>query len=168
MMGKAAADKALAKKAAQYVFIADDLYKRGFTTPLLKYLGKEQSKYVMNELHNCVCGMHSGHRTSAARVIRAGYYWPTVRQDCVKYVKKCKSFQENGLLIHQPPTNLQTIRLPGLLPNGDRISQGLFRQQPGSTILNCSRKLLYKVDKSRTPCKNHGRQCSKLHMENNL
>jgi len=70
----ACADKVLAKKAARYVLITDDLYKRGFTTPLLKCLGKEQSEYVMNELHNGICGMHSGHKTLAARIVRAGYY----------------------------------------------------------------------------------------------
>jgi len=59
----------LAKKAVHYVFIDEDLYKRGFATPLLKCLGKEQSEYVMNELHNGVCGMHYGHRTLAGRVI---------------------------------------------------------------------------------------------------
>jgi len=99
-MGKTVSDKALAKKVARYLFIADDLYKRGFTTLFLKCLGKEQSKYVMNELHNGICGMHSGHRTLAARVVRAGYYWTTVRQDCAEYVKKCKSYQENGPLMH--------------------------------------------------------------------
>ena len=109
LMGKAVADKVLAKKAARYVLIIDDLYKRGFTTPLLECLGKEQSEYVMNELHNDICGIYSGHKTLAARVIRAGYYWPTVRQNCAEYVKKCRSCQENGPLIHQPPTNLQTI-----------------------------------------------------------
>jgi len=40
LMGEAVADKVLAKKAARYVLIADDLYKRGFTIPLLKCLGK--------------------------------------------------------------------------------------------------------------------------------
>ena len=91
LMGEAVADKVLAKKVARYVLIADNLYKRGFTTPLLKCLGKEQSEYVMNELHNRICGMHSGHKTLAARIVRARYYWPTVRQDCTEYVKKCKS-----------------------------------------------------------------------------
>jgi len=56
--------------------------------------------------------MHCGHKTLAARVIRAGYYRPTVRQDCAEYVKKYRSCQENGLLIRQLPTNLQTISAP--------------------------------------------------------
>jgi len=71
LTGEAVTDKVLAKKAVRYVLIADDLYKRGFTTPLLKCLGKEQSEYVMNELHNGICGMHSGHKTLAARIVRA-------------------------------------------------------------------------------------------------
>jgi len=111
-MGEAVSDRALAKKVTRYVFIVEDLYKTGFSTPLLKCLGKEQSQYVMNELHNDICGMHYGHRTLAARVIRVGYYWPTVRQDCVEYVKKCRGCQENDLLIRQLLTNLQTISAP--------------------------------------------------------
>jgi len=74
MKGEVVSDKALAKKAARYVFISEDLYKRGFATPLLKCLGKDQSEYVMNELHKGFCGMHNGHKTLATRVIRAGYY----------------------------------------------------------------------------------------------
>jgi len=65
-------DKAFAKKSARYVIIGEDLYKRGFSTPLLKCLNQEQAKYVMDELHNGVCGMHCGQRTLATRVIRAG------------------------------------------------------------------------------------------------
>jgi len=37
-----------------------------------------------------------------------------------------------------------------------------------TTILNCGGRLFYKVDRSRTPLKDHGRQCSKLHVKNNL
>jgi len=66
----------------------------------------------MNELHNGVYGMHYDHRTLAARVIWAEYYWPTIRQDCAEYVKRCRSCQENGPLIHQPPINLQAISAP--------------------------------------------------------
>lgn len=38
----------------------EDLYKRGFSTPLLKCINKEQTEYIMNELHNDICGMHCG------------------------------------------------------------------------------------------------------------
>jgi len=75
--GEVIPDNALAKNVPRYVFIGGDLYKRGFTTPLLKCVGKELIDYMMNVLHNGVCGMHCDHRTLASRVIWAGYYWPT-------------------------------------------------------------------------------------------
>jgi len=49
----------------------------------------------MNELHNNMCMLHSDQRTIASQVLRAKYYWSTWRKDCVKYVKKYKSCQEN-------------------------------------------------------------------------
>jgi len=80
--GEVIPNKIMAKKVVRYVLIGEGLFKRGFTTPLLKCVCKEQAEYVLNELHNGVCKMHCGHRTLAARVIRAGYYCPTARQDC--------------------------------------------------------------------------------------
>jgi len=88
------------------------LYKRGFSTPLLTCLDSNQAEYVMNKLHNGVCGMHCGQRTLAARVVKAGYYGPTIRQDCAEYVKKCRSCQKNGPLIHQPSVPLRAIQSP--------------------------------------------------------
>lgn len=110
--GDCVQDKTLTKRAVRYVMIGEDLYKRGFSTPLLKCLNQEQAEYVMNELHNGVCGMHCGQRALVARVIRVGYYWPTVRQNCSKYVKRRKSCQENGPLIHQTSTELHCIQSP--------------------------------------------------------
>lgn len=33
----------------------DDLYKRGFSTPLFKFISQEKAQYIMNELYNGVC-----------------------------------------------------------------------------------------------------------------
>jgi len=91
-------DKALAKRVTQYVIIVEDLCKRGFSTPLLTCLNGEQVRYVMNELHNGVCGMQCGQGTLTARVIRAGYYWSIVRQDYSEYVKSAKDVKRMVLL----------------------------------------------------------------------
>ncbi|XP_022642973.1 uncharacterized protein LOC111242702 [Vigna radiata var. radiata] len=64
-------DSSESKKIARFIIIGDDLYKRGFSTPLLKCLSPEEAQYVMNELHNGVCGFHSGRRTLKARILRA-------------------------------------------------------------------------------------------------
>jgi len=37
-------EKTLAKKVARYVIIGEDLYNRGFSTPLLKCVNREQAE----------------------------------------------------------------------------------------------------------------------------
>ena len=69
--------------------IDQDLYRMGYSTPLLKCLTKEQTEYVLQEIHDGACDNHFGARTMATKVIRAGYYWSTVQGDCAEYVKKC-------------------------------------------------------------------------------
>ena len=43
--------------------IGDDLYKRGYGQPLLKFVTAEQAQYIIKELHEGICGYHSGART---------------------------------------------------------------------------------------------------------
>lgn len=51
------------KKIAWYILIEKDLYRRGFSTPLLKCLLGSEVKYILEELHNGICSLHSGKRT---------------------------------------------------------------------------------------------------------
>ena len=94
------------------MLIGDELYKRGHSIPLLKCLSKEQAQYVVKELHEGMCGLHCGARTMATKVCRAGYYWPTLREDCEIYVKTCKKCQEFGSLNHIPTQALQGFISP--------------------------------------------------------
>jgi len=96
------ANSKMKKKVANFVLIGDELYKRGFSTPLLKCLSQEQAEYVTKELHEGICGLHCGARTMATKICGAGYYWPTIREDCNLYVRACKKCQEFGSLIHTP------------------------------------------------------------------
>ncbi|XP_014524217.1 uncharacterized protein LOC106780445 [Vigna radiata var. radiata] len=70
-----------ARRLARYVTIGGDLYRRGFSVPLLKCVSPDQAAYVLNELHNGICGLHTGARTLRVRALRAGYYWPTMEND---------------------------------------------------------------------------------------
>nr|KYP31625.1 hypothetical protein KK1_047960 [Cajanus cajan] len=77
-------------RSAKFVIVGDELFKRGISTPLLKCLTAPQAAYVIKEIHRGICGMHSGARSMATRVLRAGYYWPTLKSDCQDYVQRCK------------------------------------------------------------------------------
>nr|KYP35142.1 Retrovirus-related Pol polyprotein from transposon 17.6 [Cajanus cajan] len=104
--------KKLRVKAARYTLIAGELYKRGLSTPLLKCLTPEQAHYVLREVHEGVCGTHSGSRTLATKIIRAGYYWPTLTTNCTGFVRQCQPCQRFGPLTHQPPEELHSISTP--------------------------------------------------------
>ena len=106
------ADKTWLAKAARYTMIGDDLYKRGYGQPLLKCVTTEQEQYIIKELHEGICGYHSGARTMATRILRADYFWPTIKADCQNYIKKCKPCKKHGNLIHQKQEQLNSILSP--------------------------------------------------------
>ncbi|XP_052730552.1 uncharacterized protein LOC108324378 [Vigna angularis] len=101
-----------AKKVARYLEVGDDLYRRGFSSPLLKCLGEAEALYVMDELHNGICGLHTGWRALKARILRAGYYWPTVEADTRTFVQKCVRCQEHSNNSHLPPHALHSMTSP--------------------------------------------------------
>ena len=57
--GKDAARK-LKVQASRFVLIKDVLYKRGFSRPYLRCLSHDEADYVMREVHEGICGNHSG------------------------------------------------------------------------------------------------------------
>lgn len=86
-----------------------DLYKRGFTTPLLKGLTRDQVKYMMNEMHRGIFWMHLGSWSMTTRVLSVGYYRPTIRRDYTKYMKKCQECWRFGNISHQLDEELHNI-----------------------------------------------------------
>jgi len=73
---------------------------------------QQTAEYILVEIHEGICGNHSGARTMAAKVLRAGYYWPTVQGDCAEYVKKCVKSQEFDPLHHRRTEELHSIIFP--------------------------------------------------------
>ena len=67
-------------RAARYVLMDEVLYKRGFSQPYLRCLAPDEANYVLREIHEGDCGNHSGARSLIHKVIRAEYYWPTIRR----------------------------------------------------------------------------------------
>ena len=70
-------------QAARFTLIGGHLYKRSFTGPYLRCLNHSEALYVLAELHDGVCGNHSGGRSLAHRAYSQGYYWPTMKKDAV-------------------------------------------------------------------------------------
>jgi hypothetical protein len=52
---------------------------------LLKCLGDEQAKEAIREVHDGICGAHQSAHNMKWLLRRAGFYWPTMVDDCIKY-----------------------------------------------------------------------------------
>lgn len=80
----------LQKKSRQILYIDDKLYRRVFTQPLLKCLRAVEVEYVMVEIHEGCCGQHFEHMNSARKILKADYYWPTIKISTSNYVRRCE------------------------------------------------------------------------------
>ena len=99
-------------RAARYVLMDEVLYKRGFSQPYLRCLAPDEANYVLREVHEGACGNHSGARSLIHKVIRAGYYWPTVQADAKAYVKVCNQCQRFSNIPRQPSEYLTPMMAP--------------------------------------------------------
>ncbi|XP_028092679.1 uncharacterized protein LOC114292866 [Camellia sinensis] len=101
-------------RSSNYTLVNDILYKRGFLRLYLRCLNNDYATYVMREIHEGVYGNHSGGRSLAHKILRTGYFWPTLSQDATNFVMKCDKCQCFTNIPHIPPTELITVSSPCL------------------------------------------------------
>ena len=101
-------------RSARFTNHRGSLYKRGFFTPVLKCIAGKDADYVLKEVHEGVWGNHIGARTLAGKVLRQGYYWPTMLRDATDLVRKWKIFQEHAKISHLPSEPLTSVTSPWL------------------------------------------------------
>ena len=81
--------RALHLKSASYQIVEVILFKKNYDGVLLRCLEKEDAKKVMIDLHDGPAGGHFSRDTTAHKILRAGYYWPTLFKDAHAHVRKC-------------------------------------------------------------------------------
>ena len=77
------------KRAARFTVLNDKLYKREYSQPYLRCIEEEEAKYVLEEVYGGVCRDHMGAKSLVRKIMKTGYFWPTMQQDAAKFVKKC-------------------------------------------------------------------------------
>ena len=63
----------LRTRSARFTIHRGSLYKRGFFTPILKFIAGKDADYVLREVHEGVCGNHIGARALVGKALRHGY-----------------------------------------------------------------------------------------------
>ncbi|CAL2276958.1 unnamed protein product [Prunus armeniaca] len=79
--------------STRYLIINGALYKRGFSLPYLRCLTLKEGHYVLQEIHERICGNHSGARSLMHKAIRQGYFWPSLHTDAQAFTQKCDKCQ---------------------------------------------------------------------------
>jgi ribonuclease HI len=60
---------------------------------LLRCVNQEEATKIMNEFHSSECGGHHYWKTTAHKILRSGYYWPSLFSDVYEFVKVCDKCQ---------------------------------------------------------------------------
>ena len=105
--------KKICRKAPRFWLSEDHkLYKRSFFGPYLLRIHHEASELILEELHEGICGSHTGRRSLAHRTITQGYWWPNIQKEALEYTKKCDQCQRFTLNTHQPGGFLNPFSSP--------------------------------------------------------
>ncbi|XP_074299868.1 uncharacterized protein LOC141631042 [Silene latifolia] len=99
-------------KAFRYILIDNILFRKSLAGPCLRCLNKEEAETVMHDVHGGECGKHAGGRSLSNKILRQGYFWPTMHTGAVNHAKRCESCQKADPAIHQPAEPMHPIISP--------------------------------------------------------
>jgi hypothetical protein len=78
---------------SQYVLVIEVLFQRHFDGMLLRCIDFTKDQKVLQYFHEGIfCGQFAP-TTTAHRITRVGYYWPTIFKHSYSMIKKCISCQ---------------------------------------------------------------------------
>ncbi|XP_072064442.1 uncharacterized protein [Arachis hypogaea] len=123
--------KKIQREAQHYTLVKSVLYKRGISTPLLKCVSTSKTEAVLDEVHNGICGNHFGKKSLARKVIRAGFFWPTLQKDAVNFVNKFQPYQMHANFHVTPPEEPICVTSPCPFAKWGLDLLGPFPQVPG-------------------------------------
>ena len=73
----------------------NQLYKRGFSTPLLKCVNLEQGNHILQEIHERIYRNHVGGQSLAYKALRQGYFWLTMKTDTMSFSRNETSAKDS-------------------------------------------------------------------------
>ena len=88
--------RALKLKSSKYQLIDDVLFQQSYDKVLLRCLEKDDVVHILTELHDGPSGGHLNGETTAHKVLRVVYYWPTLFKDANAHPGKCQICQVNA------------------------------------------------------------------------
>ena len=104
--------KTIQRMTNNFFLNGEILYRRTPDLGLLRCMDVVEATKLLEEVHARVCGTHMNGFTLAKKILRAGYFWMTMENDCVRFVQRCDKCQVHGDLIKVPPHELNAMSSP--------------------------------------------------------
>ncbi|KAK8951258.1 hypothetical protein KSP39_PZI004425 [Platanthera zijinensis] len=85
--------KGFRHKTAHCLMHKGGLHRKMLSGILARCMAEEEIPRILEEVRSGECGSHSGGRTLEARVVRQGYFWPSLRKDVTEFARRCQKCQ---------------------------------------------------------------------------
>ena len=85
------------------------LYRHGVDSILRRCLTHDEAEVVLNDFHGGACGGHLSGLSTAQKILRVGYFWPSIFKYCVNAVKKHHPCQVFACSMCSHPAPLHSI-----------------------------------------------------------
>jgi len=73
---------------------------------------RKEARDILHNTHQGSCGDHTRGKNMAKKILRYGYFWPTLNRDAVDFARKCDKCQRFSKIPRMPPTELTHIVSP--------------------------------------------------------
>ncbi|XP_071695078.1 uncharacterized protein [Rutidosis leptorrhynchoides] len=100
------------ERAPMYIIQNDILYRKSYCGPMMRCVGPIEAEMIIDEVHNGSCALHSGYKIITTKIMRMGYFWPSLYRDVAKIVKRCKSCQRHAPYNRMPRHDMIPVNSP--------------------------------------------------------
>lgn len=88
-----------------FAVVGGKLYRHGVDEVLQRCVEPSEIPTILYACHDSACGGHFSSTLTSQKVLRAGYYWPTLFNNAHEYVKSydaCQRYARNDLRMELP------------------------------------------------------------------
>ena len=82
-------ERSMKLKAAKFCMLNQYLYWKDPGGVIPNFLLENEFQHTMNEFHMGDCGGNHSWKVTANKILRAGFYWPSLFSDVYKEITKC-------------------------------------------------------------------------------
>ena len=80
--------------------------------PLLRCITPKKAREMMREVHEGFCGDHAEGKSLSKKILRQGYFWATMNEDSMEFVRKCDKCQRFSKIPCAAPNELKQMQSP--------------------------------------------------------